>query len=118
MKPKKEIEELKSKDAWDVVNEFDVPKDANIIGGRFVFALKNADVEQPIRKVRSVVHGHLCSADGFLVHKSATASSIAIRILIFIMMLLRFPLCTCDATQAYLKSRDKLVRASYVYPPP
>lgn len=45
---RKEVDVLESKETLEVVLREDVPKNANVLGGRFVLAVKNAGTDEEI----------------------------------------------------------------------
>lgn len=55
---REEIMALLEKGAFEVVMKENVPKNANILGGRFLLALKNVGMKKEICKPRFVVQGH------------------------------------------------------------
>lgn len=54
-----ELEGLVSKNIWSVVNRRYLPKDANILGARFVLTLKESGSHNKMPKARFVAQGHL-----------------------------------------------------------
>lgn len=55
---KKEIQGLIDRGTWKVVLKEEVPKDANVLSGRFVLTIKNANTEEEVYKARYVVQVH------------------------------------------------------------
>lgn len=55
---KAEIAGLLDRDFFQVANRENLPNNDNLLGGRFVMAIKNVGTESEIMKVRYVVQGH------------------------------------------------------------
>jgi hypothetical protein len=55
---KLETKVLIDKGTWRIVKKQDLPKDANILHGRFVLTIKNVGTESETYKARYVVQGH------------------------------------------------------------
>lgn len=70
------------KEAFEIVFKEDVPKDANILGGSFVLAVKEVGTNKELFKARFVVQGHTDSEKNLLVHTSTNIRQESIRILI------------------------------------
>jgi hypothetical protein len=55
---KKEIEQLIERGTWRLALRSELPKDANVLGARFVISVKNSGDEDEFFKARYVVQGH------------------------------------------------------------
>lgn len=111
---RREVEGLKRKNVWRVVKCADVPKDANIIGGRFAYTLKNYQTPEEMAKARYVAQGYGDKDKGKIVHDTSTIRPSSIRIILSIAAILLLTLFSHDVTQTYLQSKDKLTRRVYI----
>lgn len=115
---RKEADGLQERGTFKRVKKRDVPADANVIGGRFVFTLKNHNTPQEFPKARFVAQGHRDKAKEFVVHNLATLRQRSTRLLVSTSAVLGLRLFAHDITQAYLQSRDKFSRQLYLRPRP
>lgn len=112
----KEIGGLEKRNTWKVVPKATLPPDANILGGRFVLAIKNGGTSQETWKARFVVQGHKDSMKKSLVHCVSLAKQFSTKIILSIAATMDFKLFTTDVTQAYLQSMELLNRKVFVQP--
>lgn len=115
---RKEIDGLQERGTFNRVKEKDVPKGANIIGGRFVYTLKNFKTADETPKARFVAQGYRDKAKEFVVHNLATLRQRSTRLLVSTSAILDFRLFAHDITQAYLQSQDGFTRQLYLRPKP
>ena len=54
----------------------DIPHDANVLGGRFVLAIKNVGTDGELFRARFVVHVHTDAEKNILVHNSTITTQI------------------------------------------
>lgn len=54
----KELEGLARRGVFEIVFRDEVPENSNILGGRFVLAIKNKETDEEVYKARFVVQGH------------------------------------------------------------
>ena len=111
---KKEIEGLIKRKTWKIVCRSEVPDDANILGGRFVLAIKDEGTNREIWKARFIVQGHLDGLKNWLVHNISVIRQHAIKMLVGIAAIFGFQLFSTDVTQAYLQSAEKLQRYIFI----
>lgn len=111
-----EVEGLKKRRIWSVVNKKDVDENANILGGRFVLTLKNLGTPNETPKVRFVAQSYNDREKTSMVHDASTLRFSSIRVVISVANILGVRLFSHDVTQAYLQSREKLSRKVYIQP--
>lgn len=101
---------------WKVVLKEEVPSNANVLGGRFVLAIKDSDTDREVWKARFVVQGYRDKMNKSLVHDNSNVRPSSVRMLVGLASIFGFQLFSTDVTQAYLQSVDKLMRDVYVKP--
>lgn len=111
---------LEMSDNWDgayeLVDEWNVPRSANKIGCHAVFKVKDATVHREIvLKACNVLHGNR-DQDSFTVRRDSSSADLSVvRLVIYIGPILGFSFGTADVKGAYLQSgpalRDIYVRA-------
>lgn len=67
-----EIQGLLQRGALVYVHEVYIPKEGNVIDGRFVMAIKQPETEKEKYKARFVVLGHKYRENLFIIHTSRT----------------------------------------------
>lgn len=113
----KELFGLPEKDNLEILNEKDFPKDANVLGGRFVLATKIIKTHNSTPKARFVVQGHRDLEKHLLVHSSNYIRQHSVRILVTIAAIHGFHLWSKNVSQAYLEARDGLKRYVHILEP-
>lgn len=78
----KEIKGLIDRGTWKLICKDEVLDNANILGGRFVLAIKDAGADKEIWKARFVVQGFRDKLKEFLVHDTSTARQHSTRVLV------------------------------------
>ncbi|OSX76619.1 hypothetical protein BU14_0183s0011 [Porphyra umbilicalis] len=114
----KEVAGLRDRGAFSVVNAADVPPEASVIGGRFVYTLNHVGAPEEMAKARFVAQGHRDKAKWFVVHNLATLRQRSTRLLVSTAAIMRWRIFAHDITQAYLQSRDAFSRCLYLRPHP
>lgn len=114
---RKEITGLQEKGVWEIIDRDQVPRDANVLNGRFVLSIKNEGTTEEKEKARFVVQGHKDKEKNFLVHNSNTSKQASTRLIASISSLFNFTIWTCDVSQAYTQSKDQLSRDVFLKPP-
>lgn len=109
-----EIVGLLNKREFRVVVKQEIGEGANILGGRFVLAIKNKGTDKEMFKARYVVQGHMDRDKEWLVQNSKTVSQQAIRLLISIATIFGFEIWSEDMTQAYLQGAVRILRKNYI----
>jgi hypothetical protein len=100
----KEIQGLLDRGTFEIVEKGMIPDGANILGGRFVLALKDEGIEHEIWKARFVVQCYRDKIKKSLVHDAAISKQYSSRILVGLAANFGFRLFSTDVTQAYLQS--------------
>lgn len=113
---RKEVDGLLERGTFIQVREGDVPRGANVIGGRFVYTVKNVDTKDEEAKARFVAQGHRDKAKWYVVHNLATLRQRSTRLLTSTSAVMGFRLFSHDITQAYLQSKDQFTRQLYLRP--
>lgn len=113
---RKELEGLLKRGTWKVVCSEDIPPDANVIGGRFVLCIKNAETKEPLYKARFIAQGHMDRDKRSIVHNSTTLQQTSIRVILAIAAIFGFRIWSTDITQAYIQSATELMRDIYIRP--
>ena len=112
-----ELEGLIQRKAFTVVDKRDVPRDANILGSRFVLAVKEPGTPQEKCKARLVVQGHTDYEKDILVHASPNVRQSSVRVLVSVASIQKMRLWSQDVNQAYLQAEEPLQRTIFLRPP-
>jgi Reverse transcriptase (RNA-dependent DNA polymerase) len=111
-----EIKGLRDRETWQVVARSDVPENANLLGGRFVMTIEEANTDKEVVKARYVVQGHRDRGKAFLVHNSTNMRQASTKIILCIAAIFGFRVWTHDVTQAYTKYSENLMRDVFIDP--
>jgi len=114
----KEVGGLRDRGTFTTVREADVPRSANVIGGRFVYTIKQVGTAGEFAKARFVAQGHRDKAKWYVVHNLATMRQRSTRLLVSTAANMRWRLFAHDITQAYLQSQDAFSRLLFLRPRP
>ncbi len=80
----KEILNLVRRRTQEIASEEEVPKNANIIGGRLFMTISDTETDSPLYKARYVMRGHRDREEKNLVHETTTIDQSSIRILLLL----------------------------------
>jgi hypothetical protein len=112
---RKEIQGLIDRGTWRVVAKEEVSDNANILGKRFVLAIKDGGTDKEVWKARFVVQGYRHDLKTSLVHDTATSRQHSSCVLVGLAAIFGFNLFSTDVTQSYLQSAEMLLR-DYINP--
>lgn len=105
---RKEIRGLISKNAFLAVSNINLPKDSNVLNGRFVDALKNPGTPDEICKSRFVAGGHRDKDKNYFVHRITTLSQTSTRVVVALAAVFNLKVWSHDVTLAYIQSDEPL----------
>ena len=97
----KEIEGLLKRGTFKIVVREEIPRNLNILDGRFILVIKNPNTREEIYKARFVVQGHRDRDKAFLVHASPNLRQESVRPLFAIASIMGFSVWNQDTSQAY-----------------
>ena len=111
-----EINGLLERKAFEFTPLHRLPEDANILGGRFILAIKQPGTPNERYKARFVVQGHKDREKNYIIHTSKTVRHKNIRIMMTITASKKgHKIWLQDVTQAYIQGYD-LQREVYIKP--
>ena len=111
-----EIDGLKKRGTWKIIKEEELEQNANVLGGRFVLALKNAGTDREQPKARFVAQGFADKEKDFLIHNISSLRQSSVRVILSFAANMEYRIFTHDVTQAYTQSDDPLSRKIYRKP--
>ena len=111
-----EVQGLNSRGTWEIVKKSDVSTGANILGGRFVLALRNVSTENEQAKARFVAQGFANKEKDFLIHNVMSLRQSSVRVLLSFAANNGYRMYSHDVRQAYTQSAEPLTREIYLQP--
>lgn len=109
-----EIKNLLKRGTFKVVLTEDVPKDANVLPGRFVLAIKSTIDNKTKYKARYVIGGHRDKLKDFMVHSAQVLQPASIRLLLAIAQIKHFQVWSSDVKHAYIQSDSDISRDIFI----
>lgn len=114
----KEISGLIERKTWKVVDKSSLPREPNILGSRFVLAIKDEGTKRETWKARLIVQGYSDRLKNSLVHDIPNVRPRSLRLTLSLSAILKFRIFSSDVSQAYLQSDEPLDRDFYIRPTP
>ena len=111
---KKEIKGLLERTISKIIRREEIPKDANILLGGFVLAIKSTEDGQIKYKARFFMGGHRDKHKYLMAYNAATLQHQFVRPLLALANAHNFKILITDITQAYIQSTDPLLRDIYM----
>ena len=115
---KKEIQGLEERGVWEKMSKALQPKNANVLGGRFVLTLKKAGTKDETLKARFVAQGFSDREKDIAIHNVTSLRQSSVRIIASFAASLGHGVFSHDVTQAYTQSDDCLSRELFLQPKP
>ena len=115
---KEEIEGLRKRNTWTTVKTDDVTMNANIIGGRFICEIKDANTQFPKPKARFVAQGYNDDMKDYIVHDAPCLRQETVRLVVSFSAIMSYRLGSIDFRQAYLQSEYTFSRKIFIRPKP
>eukprot|EP00171_Calliarthron_tuberculosum_P008498 IDg8498t1 len=112
----KEIEGLLNRGTFKIVLKSEMPPNANVMGGRFVLAIKDPETKEERYKARFVVQGYNDKDKFNLVHASPNLRQDSMRLLFAIASIMGFELWSEDICLAYIQGSTEIMREIFVCP--
>lgn len=113
---RKETVGLMGRKIWRIVKRGTIGPDANVMGGRFIYTLKNYGTPSEQAKERYVAQGFDDKEKPYIVHDTSTLRASSIRAILSVAGVSGFRIYSHDVTQAYLQSKYKMTRDVYIQP--
>ena len=112
----REIYGLLGRKTFRAVHINNVPREASLLGCRFVLTLKGSGISEEKPRARYVVQEHKDAEKALLVHNLPTMQQRSIRVSVSLAAVKGFMIFSDDVSQAYLQSDEQLNREVYMKP--
>ena len=103
-------------DAYEEINDKDVPRNSNIISSHALFKIKESEDDSLVMKARFVLHGNRDREKNDIRKDSASADMTIFRLVLSLGVILNFTFGVADIKGAYMQS-GPAKREIYVRPP-
>ena len=113
---KDEVKGLEHCGVWVKIPKARLPKDANMLGGRFVLTLKRAGTEHETHKARFVAQGFSDRDKDYIIQNITSLRQSSVRMIVSFAATRGYRIFSHDVTQAYTQSDECLTRELYLKP--
>jgi len=109
-----EADRLKLRCVWEKVYKDDMPDNANILGARFVLAIKQPNTPTEVAKAHYVAQGCGDRDKPFIVHNLSMLRQSSTKVILSTSAVFGWRLFSHDINQVYLQIKDAMARDLYV----
>lgn len=111
------IKSLLDRGTFKFILREQIPKDANVLPGRFVLPLKSIEDCEIEHKAPYVIGCHRDQLKHMMFHSTSTLQLSSIRLLLALPTIQGFDIWTSDVRQSYLQLAEPLVRDFFIAKP-